>query len=376
MRLPLPFAVAALRLASAVAALRLTSAVAALRFTSALTAMLLTSCSSETVEQPPPAPVNWQSLLAHAAYDAGPNAPTANERAVAEAYAAALASPGFAPLGSHLDDDAHFSFPGLDDAHGRDPIVYAHEVLLGAFDHRNVTTSRVLRTSSEQTVEWTMTGVHERPWMDIAATHKPVTINGLALLWTKDDGSITDVHLYFDVAVVKAQLGIGPKELLNLTKHTSLASGDSTPSVASLVVEQVGLADEKFNVALARASLDALENNNRAAYEATMSDNVEIHTLERAQPWRGKADANAYFKAMHKAIGQLDTTLTDAWGIGPFAVLEYTIAGEQLGPIGWIPAQRDKAVRFHIVDVVEVAGEKIARVWRYDNPAEVVARPL
>jgi ketosteroid isomerase-like protein len=367
MRLPLPFAVTRLRLSSSVTTLRLSSAVAA---------MLLASCSSETVEQPPPAPVNWQSMQARAARDAGPNSPTANERGVAETYAAALASPGFAPLGSHLDDDAHFSFPGLDDAHGRDPIVYSHDALLGAFDHRNVTTSRVLRTSSEQTVEWTMTGVHERPWMDIAATHKPVTIKGLALLWTKDDGSITDIHLYFDVAVVKAELGIGPKELLGLAKHVGSTSGDSTTSTRPLVVEQVGSANEKFNVALARAALDALESNNLAAYEATMSDNVELYTLEHAQPLRGKAEASAYFKAKRKAIGQLDTTVTDAWGIGPFAVLEYTIAGEQLGPIGWVPAQRDKAVRFHEVDVIEVAGEKIARVWRYDNPAEVVARAL
>ncbi len=358
MRLPLPFAVAAIHLSSAVAA------------------MLLWSCSGETVAQPPPAPVNWQSLQARATPDAGPNAPTAKERAVAETYAAALASPGFTPLGSHLDDDAHFSFPGLDDAHGRDPILHAHDLLLGAFDQRSVTTSRVWRTSIEQTVEWTMTAVHDRPWVGIAATHRPVTIKGMALLWTKDDGSITDIHLYFDVAIVKAELGVGPKELLELAQHAGAARSNATPSAAPLVVEQVGSADEKVNVALGRAALDALENSNLAAYEATMSDDVEIHALERAQPWRGKADVRAHFKAMHKAIGQLDTTVTDAWGIGPFAVLEYTIAGDQIGPIGWIAAQRDKAVRFHLVDVLEVTGGKIARIWRYDNPAEVVATPL
>jgi ketosteroid isomerase-like protein len=358
MRLPLPFVVAAIRLLFAVAG------------------MFLSSCSSETVAQPPPAPINWQSFQARATPDAGPNAPTAKERAVAETYIAALASPGFAPLGSHLDDDAHFSFPGLDDAHGRDPIVHAHDLLLGAFDQRSVTTSRVLRTSSEQTVEWTMAAVHERPWAGIAATHRPVTIKGLALLWTKDDGSITDIHLYFDVAVVKSELGIGPKELLELTPHAGAGRSDSTPPAAPLVVEQVGSADEKFNVALGRAALDALENNKLNDYEATMGDDVEIHTLERAQPRRGKAEVRAYFKAMHKAIGQLDTTVTDAWGIGPFAVLEYTIAGDQIGPIGWIAAQRDKAVRFHLVDVLEVTGGKIARIWRYDNPAEVVATPL
>ena len=356
--------------------LRFFFAVAAVPLLLAAVAIFLSSCSSETVALPPPAPVNWPSFQARVAPEADASAPTAKERAVAETYAAALGSPAFSLLGAQLDDDAHFSFPGLDDAHGRDPIVHAHDLLFGAFDQRTVRTTRVWRTSSEQTVEWTMSAVHERSWFGIAATHKPVTIKALTLLWTKDDGAITDVHLYFDVAVVKAELGIGPKELLALAQHAGSTSGESTPPEAPLVVEQIGSGDEKFNVALGRAALDGLENSNLAAYDATMSDDVEIQTLERGQPRRGKADARAYFKTMHKAIGQLDTTVTDAWGIGPFAVLEYTIAGDQLGPIRWIPAQRDKAVRFHIVDVIEVAAGKIARIWRYDNPAEVVAMPL
>jgi hypothetical protein len=120
-----------------------------------------------------------------------------------------------------------------------------------------------------------------------------------------------------------------------------------------------------------KAALDALENNNEAAYVASMTDDVDVSTLERASPARGKADARTYYKTMHKTIGQLDTTVMGAWGVGQFAIVEYSIAGEQLGPIMWIPAQRDRVVRWELVDVCEIHDGKIARIWRYDNPIQI-----
>jgi ketosteroid isomerase-like protein len=345
-----------------------------IEFSSAMAVCLFvatTGCPSETVGPPPEPPVNWQSFDAGPKKGVGLAAATLRERAVPDAYTAALASADFAALIRLTDDDAHFTFPGMEDAHGPDAIVRVHQRLLGAFDQRKVTMSRVWRTSSEQTVEWTLTGIQARDWMGIKASQKPVTIKGVTLIWTKDDGSVTDLHLYFDVAVVKAQLGVGPKDLVSAAQAAA-PSGNAGPPATAEVFEQASSAAEQGNIAVARAALDALEKNDLAAYQGTMADDVEVSTLERAQPWRGKADAGSYFKAMHKSLGQLDTTVTDSWGVGAFAVLEYTIAGEQLGPFGWIPAQRDKTVLFHIVDIVEVTAGKIAHVWRYDNPGEIV----
>jgi hypothetical protein len=324
----------------------------------------LVGCSNETVAQVPPAPVDWQSLQVHPVVDAGSDVLTAKERALADAYASALASPGFAPLGPLLDDEAHFASPGMEDAHGRSPVVHAHDVLLGAFDDRQVTPSRVWRTPSEQTFEWTLTGTHARDWMGVAATHKPVAFKGLTLLWTKDDGSITDVHVYVDVALVKAQLGVGPKDLLSL-------SPVSRPVGPAQVFEQTGSANEPNHLALVQSWLDALENAKESAYVGAVTDDVEVDTLERPQPARGKEAARAYYKAMHKAIGQLDTTVENGFGVAQFALVEYSIAGEQIGPIGWIPAQRDKVIRLELVDICEITGGKIARVWRYDNPTQI-----
>ena len=324
-------------------------------------------CSGGVAESPPPPPVDWRAFDVHGAPAAPSHAPTARERAVAEAYAAALASPELSRLGPLLDDDAHSSFPGLADARGRGQVVRLHELLFGPFDERKVATTRVWRTDSTQALEWTLAGVQARDWMGVAATHAPVVFRGVTLLWTRDDGMVTDVHVYFDVAAVQAQLGAGPKELRALPPPP-------WPTGPAQAVEQTGSPDELRNVATVRAELDALDANDEGAYLARMADGVEVSTPEGAEPARGKDDARAYFKAMHKAIAQLDTTIDSVWGFPGYAVVEYSIAGEQVGRVGWVPPGRDRVVRLDVVDVVEVRDGLVTRIWRYDN-LEQLASP-
>jgi ketosteroid isomerase-like protein len=356
-----------------------TSAVAA-----ALAPALLAACTSGAVGPPPAPPIDWHAFDVHRVLDAGPAGPTAKERAVVETYAAAIASSGFPQLGPSFDAGVHFAFPGMSDARGRDAVVHAHDVLFGAFDSRTIAVSRVWRTESVHALEWTMSGTHAQGWMGVATTHKPVVFKGLTLLWTKDEGSILDVHVYFDVATVKAQLGVKPDSMSAARAGRGPHPGDLEPfppiampaqGTPTQVFEQAGSAEEQRNVATVRSALDALEETTDAAYLATMTEDVDVVTLERAQPMHGKDEARAYFKAMHKAIGQLDTTIDNAWAIAQFVVVEYSVSGVELGPIGWIRAQRDRVVRLHIVDVVEMQTGKIARVWRYDNPAELIETP-
>jgi hypothetical protein len=327
-------------------------------------------CASETVAPPPAPPVNWQSLDGRKAPP--PDAPAPAERTVGEAYLAALASPGCSALGARLDPEAHFMFPGAHEAHGRDAIVRAHEALLGAFDDRAIVASRVWRTNKMQAVEWSLTAHQSRDWMGVKATNKSVIVSGMALMWTQSDGSIIDLHLYFDIAAVKAQLGNGPRDLVGIAKPASGGAYDPGSIEPPRRFEQTASSDEASNVAMVRTALSALEGSDVARYEAAMGAGVDLQTPK--SEGRGNGDAGAYFKAMHAAIAQLDTTVTDAWGVGPFAVVEYTIAGEQVGPLDGIPpVQRDRTLVLHVVDVVEVTGGKIAAVWRYDNPAEVLA---
>lgn len=331
----------------------------------------LLGCAAETVAPPPAAPVNWRSLDVSSAAPAVPPGPTTKERAIAEAYTAALASPTPSMLARLLDENVHFASPGRSDARGRDQVIRAHDVLFGAFDDRKTAVSRVWRTESTQAVEWTLSGVQSREWMSVPAKHKSVVIKGVTLLWTKDDGTVTDVHVYFDAAVVKAQLGVGPKELQALAPPPwpPRDRGETAPQV----FEEAKSPEEAANLATVRASLDALEGNSEAAFLATMTDDIEVYSLEQARPARGKDEARAYFKTMHKAIGQLDTTVESSSSAGDFVVVEYAIAGEQLGPLGFVPRSRERVIWLDVVDVVQMREARMARIWRYSNPDALTA---
>jgi ketosteroid isomerase-like protein len=327
------------------------------------------ACSSENAGAPPPAPVDWHAFdVPHGPVAVLPG-PTLRERAVAEAYVTVLSSADLGTLTPHLADDSRFVFPGLNDARGKTAVVQAHQTLFGAFEKRAMAITRLWRTDSVQALEWTMSGVQTRDFMGLAPTNKPVTFRGLTVLYTKDDGTITELHAYFDVAVVKAQLGVGPKELLALAPAAPTGG-------APQEFESTHSPDEARNVAAGRAMLDALEKNDDAAFTATMTDDVVVETLERPQPMHGREEMKAYFKGLHRTIAQLDTTVDNSLGAGRFAVVEYFIAGEQIAPMGWIPAQRDKVIRMQVVDVMEIRDGKVAHVWRYDNPSQITVPGL
>jgi ketosteroid isomerase-like protein len=321
-----------------------------------LASALSSACAKQIVSQPPLPPVNWQSLESQPrAPRAAETTPTDRERAVPGLYTKALASPGFAELGPVLAEEAHFQFAGSRDVRGRENVVRAHDALLGKIQERSIATSRILLTDNSQSLEWTMAGVHEG---------RPVTIHGLTLLWTKDDGSISDIHLYFDEAMVGAQVEDDPRPLQA-----------SAPARSPQEFEQRRSPEESANVSVVRAGLQALTDDDEAAYLATMTSDVEVTTLESAESVRGIAAARAWFRTMHKAIAYLSTSLENAWGIGPLVVVEYHLVGEQRGRIGSIAPQPDKLINLSVVDVVEMRGGKAARVWRYDDPMQLAYSP-
>ncbi len=259
----------------------------------------------------------------------------------------------------------------MGDVHGRGPVVRAHDDLFGAFDDRHVTIRRVWRTPREQTVEWTMTGIQARDYMRVAATHKSVAFTGLTLLWTQDDGRITEVHVYVDVALVMGQLGVGAKPLLALPPPSA-----STAPAQAFEQSLPPSAAEQKNVALVRSWLDALENRHEAEFVDATDSDVEVSTLERPQAAHGADAIRTYYATMHRAVGQLDTTVSNAWGVENFAIVEYFIAGEQLGPIGWIAAQRDKVIRLELVDVIEMREGKSRACGDTTTPSRSWSAPL
>jgi hypothetical protein len=348
--------------------------------TLAASALILAACSSESVAPPPKPPIGSLDSLPDASTNK--DLVTAKERALPDLYAEALSSSSspdagapFAKLAPLLNSDlVEFSSPGMPPAHEAANIVTAHDRLFGAFGDRRMTLTRVWRTPNEQSLEWVMTGKHAREWMGIGATQKPVVIRGITLLWTKDDGTIVDIHVYFDVGLLKVQLsGVGPKDLLALP-------APAAPNGPPQVFEDAptGPPSDQGKVALVKGWLDALENNKEKDYVGAPADGAEIYTLESSQPLKAPDDVRKYFKATHKGIGQLDTIVNNAWGVTEYAIVEYDLDGEQLGSFSWLPLLANAPPRntlvahFDLVDVCEIRDGKIARIWRYDTPGQIL----
>jgi steroid delta-isomerase-like uncharacterized protein len=303
--------------------------------------------------------VDWQSLEVRSSPDAGTPKATEKERAVAELYRNALTSPTFELLGSLLAEDVHFAF-GEKDTRGRERVVAAHVELFGAFDNRQIVPRRILRTDLSQSIEWTLTGIHKGRWAGLPATGKPVTFQGVTLLWTNDDGSISDIHVYLDVAVVKGQLGAGPAQLQRLGLP-------SVPKGPPEIVEREGTPLETSNLAVVRGALDALENNNEPVFLSSFAADIDVFTLDHQRPVHGKDPLERMFNTLHKSIGDLDTVVQNAWGAQQYVLVEYAIAGLQLAPIARTPFVPNRLLSTRLADIAEVRDGKIARIWRYDD---------
>ncbi len=315
-------------------------------------ALGIAACSSEAVERPPRPPVDWQSLVPKA-NAAGPTADVlTRERAVGDAYMAALTAPGFADLTKLLSDVAHFSYAGYQDEYGREGVVKAHEALFGGFGPREFVSGRAFVSDGAQAREWVLRATHRK-------TGKPVVIKGITMLTTNYDDSIADVRVYFDQALVDAQVGNGPPGLVP----------PPLPAAPTALQEfrQLGSEAEKSNLAAVSASVDAFDGS-------AMAPDVELHALERAEPLRG-GDARSHDSTLHRAIKEFDSTVDNAYPVGPFVIAEYHIVGEQKEPIAWVPVQKEPVLKMFVVDVDEMKDGKIARIWRYDNPAQIIDEP-
>jgi ketosteroid isomerase-like protein len=295
-----------------------------------------------------------------------PVTPTGQERGLAEAYLKALAAPELDSLGSMLDEQAHFAFRGRT-THGRDRVLKGHAEMFGAFDQRQFAATRIWLTDSthpldSQAFEWTMTGVQARDYLGVPATHKPVVIKGLTLLWTTDSGIISDLHVYFDEEVVKAQLGVGPAELQKLpVPSPDLSAGPQ-------ILERTGATEEASNAKVMRSMVQALEDNKESEFLALMADGVQFCTIDHAEPATGKKAASDYFRTMRRSIRLLDTVIENAWGVQSFVVAEYAVTGLQLAPFPRVPFTEGRPLHTQFADVAEIHDGRITRIWRYDDP--------
>jgi steroid delta-isomerase-like uncharacterized protein len=316
----------------------------------------ITACSADLVSRPSPPPVDWLTLEPKPLPDAA--LATKNERAIAELYLKAASNSDPGALGRVLADEVHFNIAGLETTavYGRAGVATAHDQLFGSLSPRHFAPTRVLITDRSQSIEWTLTGHDE-------ATGRAVGVRGVTRIGTKDDGTISDLRVYVDQGVLRAQISGEPAALAELAPATA-------PAEHPLIVEQSRSPDETAAAAAVGHWIDALQRD-PAAYVGLATDDVEIATPQRAAHLKGKGDLRDDYDAMHRAIGGLDIRVDDLAAVGRFVVAEYHVVGTQLAKYLYVPV-KEPVIKLYIVDVVEMRGGKIARVWRYDNPLQIL----
>jgi hypothetical protein len=341
----------------------------------------LAGCGSSDVNQPSPPPVDPRIYQQAALRAAVPQRSAfETERESIEAFGRALTSGETKAIAPLVDPDGDFSFPGMQEVSDRDGMVKALDDLFGAFSGRKYAASRVFQVGETAIVEWAMLAVHSGDWMGVKATQKSVGIKGITLYTFNLNGLINDVHVYFDVGAVLAQLGAGPKGV-EVPAPPTLAA---TP----MVVVAGGTPEEKSHVITVNASWDALESKNEAGYLAPMADTIEVLRLDKTAPQIGKEGRKRFFQRITHGLSSLTQTPLNAWGIGPYVVEEYSITGVHSGKLTEGPPS-GHAVRLHAVDVSEIAdtgaglgdggaagapsSAKIVRTWTYSNSLELLA---
>ncbi len=327
--------------------------------TRAVLLVVLLGCGPESVPRPPEAPYDRASLEpGPVPLDVATPSATQKEHEIADKYLAALAAPDSAALGPVLADDVHFTLAGLvtTDALGRRDVIAAHDKLFGPLDYRSFVSSRVLLTSDAQSIEWTLTAQDK-------ATGAPIGIRGISLVTTKDNGTIRDIHLCFDQGILLAQTSGTPKQLASLPRATP-------PSGPRIEAEQASSPEETASGKLAASAVEALQND-ETAYAAAFTDDIEVDTLQSARPMKGRRDLHSYYQALHAAISGIVTTVDNRWGIGKYAVVEYHLVGRQRAKYEYVPI-KDPVIKLYFAEVAELRDGKIAHVWRYDNPIQIL----
>ncbi len=93
---------------------------------------------------------------------------------------------------------------------GREEALAEVQAGLAAFPTPTFTIHQRLRGASHETVLWQMDAVHEGSFLQIPATNRPVTVNGIAMFSIRDDEITRGFHLW-DLAGLLRSVNLLPE---------------------------------------------------------------------------------------------------------------------------------------------------------------------
>jgi steroid delta-isomerase-like uncharacterized protein len=205
-------------------------------------------------------------------------------------------------------------------------------------------------------LEWVLNGTDTGKLFSGKGKSQPIGHVGLSVLFFDKDGLVKEEHRYGDLGTVAEQ-----------------TAGKATPIPALPAAPELvapGASDDA-NADTAKGIYAALSAKNEADFTGKLADDVtydgHLGTV------KGKAEAKKFFAVFTKAFPDAAFDVGGAWGVGDYAIVEYTLKATHKGPVMGMPATNRK-LSVHAVDVFKLKDGKVASAQTYSNGLELLTQ--
>jgi len=337
--------------------------------------LALAACGGEAPPpQPPPAPPPPPTTASATAPPAPTAPPPPAKPALSEVIPQTLKGQADAfnahdaqKMASYFTDDATSIAYGEGETHSKGDVQGYYTDLFTGFPDIKTAATRIWIKDNVAIMELTWTGTFTADFKGMKATNKPVGGQRVHIMWFNDDGLVKEIHQYADGAGVMAQI----------------AGKKGAPAVPALPTNppQVHVAkggpDEDKLVDLAKATDDAFSKDDAKAAQALYADDADVWLSFGGGPaMKGKKELAKGLTDWFKSFPDQKWTVTNAWGIDGFAIVEHTLSGTQKGALGpFLPGTNKPVTNWHFVDIIQpTADGKLQHGWIYSNLLEMMAQ--
>jgi steroid delta-isomerase-like uncharacterized protein len=329
-----------------------------------VTTLCLAACGGAEERPPLPPPPAMTTPPPPPPADTGPTkAPEPARPPLADLQKAALQHAAEAinghdakKLASAYTNDATIKVAGLNELQGREAIASNIQEWYEAFADMKVGFKRVWPKNDVMIVEWVMNATDTGKLFGGKGKSQPIGHVGLSVLWFDTYGLVKEEHRYGDLGTVAEQVAGKPQAVPPL------------PAAPEMITPGPG---EDANAESAKAVYAALEKKSEADFLGKLADDVTYEG--HLGNVKGKAEAKKFFATFTKAFPDAAFDVGGAWGVGEYALVEYTLKATHKGPILSMPASNRK-VAVHAVDVYKMKDGKVQSAQTYSNGLELLTQ--
>ncbi len=262
-------------------------------------------------------------------------------------------------VASAYTEDATITVAGLNDLSGRAAIAANMQEWFDTFSKVKVGFSRVWTKNDVMVIEWVLNGTHTGELFGVKGNDEPIGHLGLSVLFFDQDGRVKAEHRYGDLGTVMEQ-----------------ATGKSKKPIPAIpiapeMISATGAPEEEARAEAVKAIYGAVEKKSEADFLAKLADDTEYEG--HLGTIKGKNDAKKFFGTFTKAFPDAKFDVTASWGVGDYAIVEYTLKATHKAPILNVPAT-NRRVTVHAVDVFKINDGKVQKAQTYSNGLELMSQ--